>query len=145
MPADEPNRDLLREGAVRLLGYANEVGESFRPLVPRWAVNATYATSSAYVLADTAWRASTVPSDRSAVVEACDTLLWQALASVIVPGFAINRVVWLVGGLTKAKWVPTVTGLGCIPLIVHPIDHAVDAGMDALVRPYMREPGPKGK
>ena len=76
----EPNRELLRDGAVRLIGYANELGEAFRPLVPRWLVNASYVTASGYVLADTAWRAHTVPAGRSPLIEAADTLLWQALA-----------------------------------------------------------------
>ena len=96
-----PNRDRFREMPIRLLGYANEVGEAFRPLVPRAAVNATYVTASAYVLTDTAWRASTLPGEggvsQAAAVEAGDTLLWQALASVLVQGAAINRVVWAVG------------------------------------------------
>ena len=135
-----PNRDRFRELPIRLLGYANEVGEAFRPLVPRAAVNASYATASAYVLTDTAWRASTLPGEsgvtQAVAVEACDTLLWQTLASVLIPGAAINRVVWAVGRAgPKSAWLPTAVGLGCIPLIVDPIDRGVEAMMDLLVRP----------
>lgn len=35
------------------LGYANEVGEAFRSLVPKSIVWSSYALSSGYVLADT--------------------------------------------------------------------------------------------
>lgn len=35
------------------LGYANEVGEAFRHMIPRSAVWLTYFISSGYVLADT--------------------------------------------------------------------------------------------
>lgn len=37
----------------RFLGYANEVGEAFRSLVPKSIVWFSYALSSGYVLADT--------------------------------------------------------------------------------------------
>jgi hypothetical protein len=35
-------------------GYSNELGESFRPLIKKSQVNATYAVAIAYVFADTA-------------------------------------------------------------------------------------------
>ncbi|NXH21292.1 MTFP1 protein, partial [Bucco capensis] len=50
MGAAEP--DLYRDTWVRYLGYANEVGESFRPLVPVPVVWASYGVASAYVTAD---------------------------------------------------------------------------------------------
>ena len=80
--------DRLRTGFIRYAGYANEVGEAFRPLVPRAAVNASYVAASGYVVADAAWRANTLPtsSPRSPSVEVVDTLIWQGLASVIIPG-----------------------------------------------------------
>ncbi|NXG59698.1 MTFP1 protein, partial [Hemiprocne comata] len=45
-------RDLYRDTWVRYLGYANEVGESFRPLVPVSLVWASYGVATAYVTAD---------------------------------------------------------------------------------------------
>jgi hypothetical protein len=47
--------------------------------------------------------------------QALDTLLWQGLASVALPGFAINRVVWAVGHASIGRiapgnlrsWLPT--------------------------------------
>lgn len=35
-------------------GYANEIGESFRPVIPVQYVNLSYAVAIAYVLADCA-------------------------------------------------------------------------------------------
>lgn len=43
--------DPLRDGPARYLGYANEVGESFRPRFPRF-VGPSYAISWSYVVAD---------------------------------------------------------------------------------------------
>ena len=61
---------------------------------------------------------------RAAGIAFADTLCWQAFASVIVPGVVINRAVWatqrLVGKSTHTalgKWLPTIVGLGLIPLI----------------------------
>lgn len=137
--AEEPrNPDRLRIGPVRLLGYANEVGESFRPLIPRWAVGATYGVAGAYVTADAAWRSTVPPPGRGALVEAADTFIWQALASVAIPGAVINRIVWAVGHISPPQlkwWAPTVVGLSSIPFIISPIDHGVDIFMDSL-RPF---------
>lgn len=40
-------------------------------------------------------------------------------------------------GKVARKWAPTAVGLGVIPLIVHPIDHAVTLGMDETVRKWL--------
>ncbi|KAL2767525.1 mitochondrial fission process protein 1 isoform b [Daubentonia madagascariensis] len=45
-------RDLYRDTWVRYLGYANEVGEAFRSLVPAAVVWLSYGVASSYVLAD---------------------------------------------------------------------------------------------
>ena len=55
------NRDALREGPVRLLGYANEVGESMKPVVPHAAYLASYGVAGLYVLGDAAWRGTRPP------------------------------------------------------------------------------------
>ena len=52
--------DIYRDTPVRLLGYANEVGEAFRALVSVKFVYASYGVASAYVLADTYDKASKV-------------------------------------------------------------------------------------
>ena len=135
-----PARDIdrLREGLVRYCGYANEVGEAFRPLVPRVFVNASYGVSGAYVCADAAWRANATPVDASPspAIEACDTLLWQGLASVAIPGAVVHQIVWAAGkAAPTGSRVPTLVGLASIPLIIKPIDHFVDYALDALVRP----------
>ena len=146
--SSDNNPDRMREGAVRYLGYANECGESFRPLWPRWAVNATYGVAGAYVVADAAWRSSMQPPGRTGLVEAVDTLLWQGLASVAVPGIVINRVVAVVGHygpLQHRAWLPTAVGLASIPFIIRPIDHLIDVLMDGYVRPMYAKSGRQSK
>lgn len=146
--SSDNNPDRMREGAVRYLGYANECGESFRPLWPRWAVNTTYGVAGAYVVADAAWRSSMPPPGRTGLVEAVDTLLWQGLASVAVPGIVINRVVAVVGHygpLQHRAWLPTAMGLASIPFIVRPIDHLIDVLMDGYVRPMYAKSGRQSK
>lgn len=60
-----------------------------------------------------------------------DTFVWQALASVAIPGFTINRVcaasLYVLGTATRwplaaRKWTTTALGLLVIPIIIHPID-----------------------
>jgi len=51
--------------SVRHLAYASDVGEAFRPTVPAWAVNATYAVAVGYVGADVLVQSSKASVRRS--------------------------------------------------------------------------------
>ena len=58
-------------------------------------------------------------------------------------GMAINRIVWAASRLTAAgSRVPTVAGLACIPLIVHPIDQGVDWVLTSFLRPLYPDSRP---
>ncbi|XP_062446137.1 mitochondrial fission process protein 1 isoform X2 [Rhea pennata] len=143
--------DLYRDTWVRYLGYANEVGESFRAIVPASLVWASYGVATAYVTADAvdkgkrAAAAHTHDSGKTARVgvAVADTFVWQGLASVAIPGFTINRIcaasLHLLGSLTRwplpvRKWTTTALGLATIPFIIKPIDRAVDFLMDSSIR-----------
>ncbi|KAH7729121.1 Mitochondrial 18kDa protein [Aphelenchoides avenae] len=144
--------DLYRETPIRLLGYANEVGEAFRAWVPVSAVRLSYVVASGYVCADALDKSHkaykriwpTVAERRKHVaLTMADTLVWQALASVIIPGITINRLCALTTtALRSASKMPTpaikttatLVGLGAIPFIVRPIDTAVEIGMDSTLR-----------
>ncbi|XP_054326290.2 mitochondrial fission process protein 1 isoform X2 [Pongo pygmaeus] len=121
-------RDLYRDTWVRYLGYANEVGEAFRSLVPAAVVWLSYGVASSYVLADA------IDKGKKA---------GEALASVAIPGFTINRVcaasLYVLGTATRwplavRKWTTTVLGLLTIPIIIHPIDRSVDFLLDSSLR-----------
>ena len=144
---DEYN--VFRDSLLRYLGYANEVGESFRYQYPRFVVP-SYAVAFGYCLADAvtsghkayedSTRAQKPTAMADSIVSTTDTLLWQSLASLMLPGLAINQVVkasrFAVSKssagvpLAITTWLPTAMGLGSIPLIIHPIDHFVDVLMD---------------
>jgi fission process protein 1 len=129
--------DIYRDSPLRYLGYANECGEAFRPLVPVELVYLTYFAAISYVLADTVdkgKKGASAPGNDSALratFGAVDTFLWQMLASVLFPSFIINRLVTLLftlqttGGLPDfltIEWLPTVAGLVAIPLLIVPLD-----------------------
>ncbi|CAK4646639.1 hypothetical protein LEN26_020056 [Aphanomyces euteiches] len=143
--------DMWRDSPVRYLGYANELGESFRPLFPR-LVAPSYAVAMAYVLGDTYDKGQQAYSKSGGnqlhtINAAVDTLIWQGFASVAIPGFAINRTVALTVHVSKQvmknpallKWGPTCVGLGVIPLIIHPIDSFVDYAMDNTTRVWSKD------
>lgn len=81
----------------------------------------------------------------AAAKTAGDVFAWQMFASVIIPGFVINRITWGAGLMTKRyqlpaiarKWLPTCVGLAAIPFIIQPIDTAVDHAMDRTYRKYV--------
>jgi len=154
LQGDEDEPTLLRQLPVRLLGYVNEVGESFKPLVGFWAYIFSYVVSITYVCADTAHQAWIVNESLNGknawmvVRAAIDAFIWQIFASVIVSGFVVNRVVALSELLltyapkrfseNKEKgWYksfPTIMGMLSIPLIVKPIDAGVTMAMDYTIR-----------
>lgn len=154
--------DIYRDTLVRYLGYANEVGEAFRALVHVNAVRFSYVVACTYVAADANHKgglaAEKVTDTSTAIKERgiamADTVIWQGLASVAIPGFTINRVCALSNYLLKRnstlptnirKWTTTFIGLGCIPFIVKPIDHSVDYMMNNTLRKlYVSKPEPPG-
>lgn len=146
--------DMYRDTPLRYMGYANEVGEAFRPIIPKM-VAPSYGVAILYVLADArdkatkAYNLSAAASpagtaDLALVVEqGGDCLIWQLAASVFIPGFVIHQVVHFLGWALKQSpsvpalakiWVPTLCGLAVIPFIIHPIDHGVDFVMDRTIR-----------
>lgn len=85
---------------------------------------------------------------RSGVVWAVvDTFAWQSLASVIIPGFTINRAcaicTYTLRKTTRLpdnvrKWTVTSIGLALIPFIIEPIDRTVDHLMERSLRQYYK-------
>lgn len=140
--------DIYRDTFIRYMGYSNEVGEAFRPLVPKAIVAASYGMAIGYGCTDTfdkSLRESrSGSSNREVAIAAADVFSWQMLASVIIPGLVINRITAGSKMLLRRsptillKTLPTVIGLASIPLIVHPIDSLVDRFMDATFRKMVR-------
>ncbi|OWF40402.1 mitochondrial fission process protein 1-like [Mizuhopecten yessoensis] len=154
MDGNKEGGDIFRDTPVRYLGYANEVGESFRAQIHVNAVRFSYAIASGYVVADAVHKGKEASlktwkneGQKSSQVRWAifDTLMWQGLASVAIPGFTINRICALsayalkknsqLPGKTR-KWITTIIGLACIPFIIKPIDLSVDALMENTVRKW---------
>lgn len=78
-------------------GYANEVGEAFRPLISKHIVNFSYGVAISYVLADAFDKAKKEHKQsgdmQKVAIKASDVFIWQIIASVLIPGVTINRFV----------------------------------------------------
>lgn len=138
--------DLYRDTNLRYVGYANEIGEALRPAIGRHLVTVTYALASAYILADVGAKSSDAWKTKKDTTETfkkgADALIWQSLASVIVPGFVLNRL----GALTRfvvcrssahqfRSFFVAAATLTAIPFIVEPIDRFVEGFMNDFIRP----------
>lgn len=181
--------DPLRDGPLRYLGYSNEVGEAFSAWLFPGGVSLSYAVAVGYVLFDTWDKYNGTLSDAERKLDAnrmpdgidkeklistiglergIDTLVWQLLASVIIPGYTIHTIVGVTTQMLKVilqgvvvgdlvhrvgentgyspdtilqlteKSLPTFVGLMAIPFIVHPIDSGVHGVLNATLRPKMR-------
>jgi len=142
---------LARHSHTRYIGYANEVGEAFRPVFPKY-VRTSYLIAFGYVGCDAADKIYTAINNGATKSTTskigADVLLWQTFASVIIPGKTIHLLAsatnYGVNELKIAsklpsrvrKWAPTVIGLIAIPSIIHPIDSVVTICMDQTVRKW---------
>ena len=154
-------KDVFRDTYIRYMGYANEIGESFRPLIHVNFVHASYGIASGYVIADSIdkmykannkWNSmnNNIDNKMSFIVKhGIDSLIWQSFASVIIPGITINRTVKLSSNIICKhnklnnsifikKSFPTLIGLISIPFIIHPIDNFVHFVMNRTLRPYIK-------
>ncbi|XP_015512523.1 mitochondrial fission process protein 1 [Neodiprion pinetum] len=144
--------DIFRDTYVRYLGYANEVGEAFRGIVAKNLVRFSYAVAIGYVIADSSCKAVVAyqqePSPhkiKRVALSASDCLIWQGFASVVIPGFTINRICYSVqfaqkkfsGKKFQSPWISVAIGLISIPFIIHPIDALVENGMNLTYRKWV--------
>ncbi|CAG9815148.1 unnamed protein product [Phaedon cochleariae] len=150
---EENSLDLYRQTPIRYLGYANEVGEAFRSMIGNRWVKFSYGVATLYVLADTtdksikSYEANLNEKNHlyKVAFTTSDTLTWQLLASVAIPGYTINRVCAASNYFLKKseklpknarKWVVTGIGLFAIPFIIKPIDEFVDYALDNSLRKF---------
>jgi len=149
----EEEHNIFRDSLLRYLGYANEIGESFRYQFPR-AVMPSYILAFGYCGMDSLstgyreWnKAKESEKLRNSSIATFDTLLWQTLASVMIPGFTINAIVRVsrfavlktAANQSLKTWLPTGFGLGSIPFIIHPIDNSVDYLLDNTTRRWTHQ------
>ena len=134
------------------MGYANEVGEAFRHIYPKFVVP-SYGVAFVYVGCDTVDKTYREYRKSGSIVTSAkvgiDAFIWQSLASVLIPGKVIHLVASAVNHSVNSPkisshipthirtWSPTIIGLAAIPAIIHPIDSFVDYCMDNSVRKYI--------
>ena len=130
---------------MRYTAYSSDIGEAFRPVVPQWAVKATYGLAITYIAGEVGvatYKESKKPEGETArtFVHAC---VFQGLASLAIPMVAIHQLVHAAQSLTKRvgrfqKWGPTIAGLAFIPALPFVIDEPAE---HAVVRGDARHPG----
>eukprot|EP00754_Rhynchopus_humris_P013220 Rhum_TRINITY_DN14319_c0_g1::Rhum_TRINITY_DN14319_c0_g1_i1::g.81638::m.81638/K17981/MTFP1, MTP18; mitochondrial fission process protein 1 len=141
---DDKGYDWWRDSTVRYAGYANELGEAFRPLIHPYAVYASYAVAIGYSAGDAAdkTRLALAANDndwRHGAAAGTSAALWQTLASVTVPAFFVNKQVAMTSSLLKGRpatgllrFVPTVSGLALIPFLPYVLDPPITQVVDAV-------------
>jgi len=130
----------------RYLAYSSDVGESFRPVLPGWAVGACYGVAFAYVGADVAWVGYKASQDGKTSTEvaraATQEFTFQGIASLALPTVIIHTAVHQSQKLfvksvnaTLARWGPCFVGLSLIPLMPYldePCEHGIEMFFDAV-------------
>lgn len=126
---------------ARPLAYSNEVGESFRNVIPK-LVPAAYGLTFLYVGADIAHRVSSAPSDDRAK-ELADAAAFHSVASLAGPTAAVYGVVHTAKAVLRSSSPrvravgPVLAGLSSIPFIIQPIDHWTERMMNRYLRPHI--------
>jgi fission process protein 1 len=144
--------DIFKDSALRYVGYSNEIGEAFRPIIPLRIVAYSYLIEFAYFISDTIHKGHIAYHDykhQDNVLThiskaSAYTMVWQCFASVLLPAFTINRVVKLMGYISKnymknnilIKYSPTIIGLTVIPILPLVLDPIVDQAMNKITGKY---------
>lgn len=132
---------------LKAAAYASEVGESFRPVVPRSFVNFLYLVSIGYVILDISGRTYCVKDQgrEKMMYFMLDTTLFHLMASLVFPAVVIHKVVKLTQKGTKKafpnfvkahSWIPAFIALCSVPFIISPIDHTTEFILDKGIRPF---------
>lgn len=135
---------------AKAAAYASEVGESFRPIVPRSFVNFLYFVSIGYVVMDISGRTYCVKDQgqEKMMYFALDTTLFHLMASLVFPAVVIHKIVSLASkGCKKLfptfikghAWLPALIALSSVPFIIDPIDHVTEFILDKGIRPFYIE------
>ena len=133
--------DWWRDSNVRYAGYANELGEAFRPLIPKSVVFGTYAVAIGYAGGDAIDKARVAKSkgfsDKKAFSAFGIAALWQLMASVTIPAFFVNKQVALTRQLLSSwkpsqvkNFAPTCSGLVIIPFLPLILDPPITRFVD---------------
>jgi mitochondrial fission process protein 1 len=130
---------------MRPLSYSSEVGEAVRHSTPS-LIRPLYAVAIGVVAMDVvvAGWGRREESQLTQAVSLADHVAWHSLASFIAPSVIIHQSVkrskpLFAGMPLSAVWKqrgPSIVGLLMIPLVVHPIDSAVDSFFDYCLRPF---------
>ena len=129
---------------ARYTAYSSDVGEAFRPMVPEWAVRATYGLAITYIAGDvglTTYEESKRPdaTQETTFRAFCHAAIFQGVASLALPMAIIHQAVHAAQVATKkmgrfTKWGPTLAGLLLIPALPYAVDepceHAIDYAFD---------------
>ena len=156
---NEKNKDIVKEydifkdSLLRYVGYSNEIGEAFRPIVPRFIVNYSYVIEFGYFIGDIFHKGHKAyhinKHDDNVYLKVSKagayTIVWQFFASALIPALAINRIVWMMGKLTNRyskninvkKYIPTMIGLIVIPVMPLVLDPFVDKIMKKSLERYV--------
>ncbi|KAK5672476.1 hypothetical protein BDV3_002843 [Batrachochytrium dendrobatidis] len=139
-------RNFVTAGS-RYLAYTSDMGEAFRPVVPRSVVNAAYGVSFAYVGIDVAYEGYKSSLRGDSPMEVTRTVvertIFQGLASLLLPAITIHSVVDLTTKALKntsinalKRWGPTAAGLAVLPvlpiLLDRPVEYVMDKSFDSL-------------
>ncbi|GMH51009.1 hypothetical protein TrLO_g12741 [Triparma laevis f. longispina] len=142
--------NIWRLPPLRYLGYINELGETLKPHLSTstsFIYPLSYLMATGYVVTDSYVHAGMEKEKgKGWGISFADGFTWQIFASVLIPGFVINRTVAGVTAvalnrgmaLKKSQNLGSIVGLGVIPVIVKPIDEFVEWGMDVSVRRFYK-------
>ncbi|CAG9136567.1 hypothetical protein JYU34_006439 [Plutella xylostella] len=140
-------RDLFRDTSIRYFGYGREIGGLLRSHIPGNIYRGLHTATAGYVMCDTAHKTILMMRNDGrlwkVIAATGDALIWQGLASLVIPGLAINRIVFYTfralnntshKGTKMQQTITTAVGMLSIPIIVTPIDRTVDFFMGITYR-----------
>jgi fission process protein 1 len=148
----EREYDIFKDSPLRYVGYTNELAEATSRVIPLKVYALGYFIEIIYFFSDAFHKGHKAYNDPNApenvhlyaMKKSSHTIIWQFLATIIIPPLIINRGVHLAHFVTKRftnnsstlKTIPTLFGLSMIPIMPFTIDPLVDKYMGKYVGHY---------
>ncbi|KAG8282691.1 mitochondrial fission process protein 1-like [Homalodisca vitripennis] len=137
--------DFFRNPPGRYLGYCHVVGRALpddivSPTTKRFLRTTTFA----YMAFDTVYK--TIDNRRfNPILKAADALIWQSLATILIPGFVVELAAKGSGMLVHhlqvskpmSRYIPLGMVLMAMPIFGDSIDRTVDLVLDNTTRPLI--------
>jgi len=115
--------DPLKNSVLRYNGFWNDLGEACKNFLPKSVYISTYVATGTYAALSVYYTNKRLKenNDSQRIKKTIDCSIWHFFATVSITPLVISKLKKSIK--TNNKWIPSVVGIGSIPILVPPVDN----------------------